>query len=242
MRKFEYSAEILARFPDVQAGVLFCRGISNQPTPAGLKERYFLEQEAVLKQIGETPLSELDSLAAWRSAFRQFGVNPTKYRSAIEALLRRLTKKGDIPSINTLVDIGNLVSIRYQIPVAVFDVEKIKGTIAVRFAAGDERFTPLFEKAFEHPEPDEVIFIDGNDLVAARRWCWRQSDQSASRPDTRSVMIVTEAHHPSAEQVVRQAVVDLEALVDAYLGGEFFSGIANVHNPAVAGSSAPIFD
>jgi len=235
MRKFEYDAKLLAKFPDVQAGVLFCQGISNQPTPDGLKERYFSEQGAVLSQIGETPLSELESLSAWRSAFRQFGVNPTKYRSAIEALLRRLTKKGDIPSINTLVDIGNLVSIRYQIPVAVFDVERTRGMIHVRFASGDERFTPLFEKVFEHPEPDEVIFIDGNDLVAARRWCWRQSDQSASRLDTQSVMIVTEAHHPAAEHAVRQAVVDLESLVNAYLGGEFISGIANAQTPAVIG-------
>ena len=235
MRKFEYDTEILARFPGVQAGVLFCQGISNQPTPEGLKERYFTEQETVLNQIGETPLSELESLAAWRSAFRQFGVNPTKYRSAVEALLRRLTKKGDIPSINTLVDIGNLVSIRYQIPVAVFDVERTRGTILVRFASGEERFTPLFEKAYEHPEPGEVIFIDGNDLVAARRWCWRQSDQSASRMDTRSVMIVTEAHHPTAEQAVRQAVLDLEALVGEYLGGEFVSGIANTQSPAFSG-------
>ena len=39
-------------------------------------------------------------------------------RSAAEALLRRLTKQGSIPSINTLVDIGNLVSIRYALPVA----------------------------------------------------------------------------------------------------------------------------
>lgn len=235
MGKFEYDSELLARFPDVQAGVLFCQGISNQSTPVGLKEKYFIEQGAVLKQIGETPLSELESLAAWRSAFRQFGVNPTKYRSAVEALLRRLTKKGDIPSINTLVDIGNLVSIRYQIPVAVFDVGRTGGTILVRFATGDEQFTPLFEKADEHPEPDEVIFIDGNGLVAARRWCWRQSDQSASKLDTQSVMIVTEAHHPGAEKSVRQAVADLELLVAEYLGGEFASGIANAQHPAVAG-------
>ena len=28
---------------------------------------------------------------------------------------------GDIPSINTLVDIGNLVSIRYVLPIAIVD-------------------------------------------------------------------------------------------------------------------------
>ncbi len=130
--RFEYHPEIIETFPTVQAGVLVGSGIANQPSSDALQEIYFAEQAAVLERIGDTPLSELPSLAAWRGAFRQFGVNPTKYRSAIEALLRRLTKKGDIPSINTLVDIGNLVSIRHQIPVAVFDVARTNGSILVR--------------------------------------------------------------------------------------------------------------
>ena len=82
--------------------------MTNRPTPPELLALYQSEQKKVLAEIGDTPLSELKSLAAWRSAFRGFGVNPTKYRSAAEALLRRLTKKGDIPSINTLVDICNM--------------------------------------------------------------------------------------------------------------------------------------
>ena len=35
---------------------------------------------------------------------RGFGVDPTQHRTAAEALLRRLTKKGDIPSINMIKD------------------------------------------------------------------------------------------------------------------------------------------
>jgi DNA/RNA-binding domain of Phe-tRNA-synthetase-like protein len=225
--KFEYHPDIIERYPDIQAGVLVGGGIANQPSPDALKQLYFAEQAAVLEKIGDTPLSELPSLSAWRSAFRQFGVNPTKYRSAIEALLRRLTKKGDIPSINTLVDIGNLVSIRYQIPVAVFDVARTKGSILVRFAAGDESFTPLFQEEAENPEVGEVIFIDGNDLVAARRWCWRQSDQSAANLDATSVMIVTEAHHEGALGDVSQAVADLQGLCEQFLGGDWESGVVN---------------
>lgn len=218
--KFSYHSEILAAFPAAEAGVLFGRGLSNRPTPEALKQAYFAEQAAVLAEIGDTPLSELESLAAWRSAYRQFGVNPTKYRSAIEALLRRLTKKGDIPSINTLVDIGNLVSIRYQVPVAVFDASRTGGEILVQFAQGDEPFTPLFETEIEHPEAGEVIFVDGHGDVAARRWCWRQSDQSASRPDTNELIAVTETHHPAARQAVAAAIQDIHDLIAEYLGGE----------------------
>ncbi|MBN2044973.1 MAG: hypothetical protein JW757_08145 [Anaerolineales bacterium] len=224
---FEYHPEIIEVFPNIQAGVLLGVGITNQPSPDKLRQLYYSEQAKILKKMGDTPLSRLPGLAAWRAAFRQFGVNPTKYRSAIEALLRRLIKKGDIPSINTLVDIGNLVSIRYQIPVAVFDVNRTKGSILVRFANGEEFFTPLFMEEAEHPEVGEVVFTDGNDLVAARRWCWRQSDQSAARMDTTAVMIVTEAHHDNASDDITQAVADLRGLCEQFLGGEWSSGMLN---------------
>ena len=98
------------------------------------------------------------------------------------ALLRRLTKQGSIPSINTLVDVGNLVSIRHALPVAVFDLASIAGGLTVRFAAGDESFTDLGSGSVESPEPGEVIFIDSAGHVAARRWCWRCCPGWIGRP------------------------------------------------------------
>src|SRR6202011_6022905 len=127
---------------------------------ASLLHTFQAEQQIVKQRIGNTPLSQIEALAAWRSTFRAFDVDPTQYRSAAEALLRRLTKKGDIPSINTLVDIGNLVSIRYALPVAVFDTRSIQGTLTVHFAAGSERYTTLGESEVAHPETGEVVFSD----------------------------------------------------------------------------------
>ena len=234
LSRFEYDSEIVEMFPEVQAGIVVGQA-ANRPSPDGLKARFLKEQQAVLAEIGETPLGELENLSAWRSAFRRFGVNPTKYRSAVEALLRRLTKQGDIPSINALVDIGNLVSIRHRVPVAVFDLDRIDGSIVVRLATGDEAFTPLFAEEPEHPESGEVIFIDGNRLVAARRWCWRQSDQSAARIETRSVMLVTEAHHTGGEETVRQAADDLMELCAEFLGNEWDTGSVNASSPVFSG-------
>jgi len=109
MPAFQYHDDIIARFPDVVGGVIFASGMTNGETPPELKGLYEREQQAVIQRIGEASLSQIPSIKAWRGAFREFGVEPTKYRSATEALLRRLTKSGDIPSINALVDIGNLV-------------------------------------------------------------------------------------------------------------------------------------
>jgi DNA/RNA-binding domain of Phe-tRNA-synthetase-like protein len=214
--RFRYDPAIIDRFPAVVGGAIHAVGVTNGPSPAELVEAFEAEQSAVLARIGSTPLSEIPTLAAWRRAFRAFGVDPTAYRSAAEALLRRLTKQGSIPSINALVDLGNLVSIRYRLPVAVLDQRSLTGATTVRFAAGGEAFTDLGSGAREAPEPGEVIFVDEASLVCARRWCWRQSAESASGPGTTEILVTVEGHHEGARADIEAAVGDLEALITAF--------------------------
>lgn len=219
MSAFQYSADILARYPTVVGGVIVAHDVKNGASSPELLEAYRAEQQAVLARIGDTPLSQIESLAAWRGVFRSFGVDPTQIRSACEALLRRLTKQGDIPSINTLVDIGNLVSIRYGLPVAIVDTRAMTGGITVKFAEGTERFTNLGQAEIAHPDPGEVIFVDDAGLVFARRWCWRQSDQSAAREDTTDILVTVEAQHAGGKEDVEAAVRDLVELIGTYAGG-----------------------
>lgn len=225
MSSFQYHPDIVARYPAVVGGVILAQGLTNGPAPDSLQAVFQAEQQAVIDRTGNTPLSQIESLAAWRSAMRGFGVEPTQYRSAAEALLRRLTKKGDIPSINILVDIGNLVSIRYALPVAVFDNRSLQGTVTVHFARGSERYTTLGEAAVDHPVPGEVVFSDETGLVIARRWCWRQSEQSAAQADTTAAIITVEAHHAHARADVEAALEDLLALLEQYTGGSYSIGI-----------------
>ncbi len=233
MSTFRYDPDLLARYPSVVGGVILAHGMTNQPTAPDLLQSYQAEQEEVKHRLGDTPLSELPSLAAWRRAFSAFNVNPTQYRSAAEALLRRLTKKGDIPSINTLVDIGNLTSIRHALPVAVFDTRALTGAVTVHFASGEERYTTLGQAEVEHPEPGEVIFSDETGLVIARRWCWRQSEQSAAQLDTTDAIITVEAHHLDGRADVSAALEELQALLKTYAGGGFVTGILDAHHPTI---------
>ncbi len=234
MTVFQYDAEILTRYPTVVGGVILARRMTNGPAPIELQAAFLAEQQATLQRIGDTPLSQIASLAAWRTVFRSFGVDPTQYRSSAEALLRRLTKKGDIPGINLLVDLGNLVSIRYALPVAVFDTRTLQGAVTVHFADGSERYTTLGQDDVEHPEPGEVVFSDEMKLVIARRWCWRQSDQSAAQQDTRQAIITVEAHHAEGKEDVDAALNDLLTLLRTYAGGNFISSRLDATNPAIS--------
>jgi DNA/RNA-binding domain of Phe-tRNA-synthetase-like protein len=210
---FRYSDELLEVFPSTRGGVIYAQGLDNTSPSGSLNDAYHTEQRRVREEIGETPLSELPSLSAWRATFSGFGVKPTQYRNAAEALLRRLTKQGDIPSINALVDLANLVSIRHRLPIAVFDQAAATGLTTVRFAEGQERFTDLGSDAVTFPEPGEVIFVDEDHQVSARRWCWRQSHQSAARPSTVAALITVEGQHEAAASDVAHAMEDLRDLL-----------------------------
>ena len=233
MAIFSYHNEILNDYPALRTSIIHVQGVRNGTSSKDLQKEYRDEQASVLVRIENKPLSDLESLSAWRKAFRQFGVNPTRYRSAPEALLRRLTKKGDIPLINALVDICNLVSIRYGIPVASMDLRQVQGAITVKYALGNERFTPLGASDVENPEPGEVIFADDSDMVVARRWCWRQSDESASREQTTEIVITIEALHDTAQSDVESAAADIQALLGKFVGGAQRLGFLGPDNPAL---------
>jgi DNA/RNA-binding domain of Phe-tRNA-synthetase-like protein len=210
---FCYDSAVLERYPTIHAGVVRAGGLTNGPTPPALWERYRSAQRDAVERLATTPVAQLPSIAAWRRAFAAFGAKPTQYRNAAEALLRRLGKHGEIPSINALVDIGNLVCIRHALPVAVVDLAGVAGGLTVRFATGTERFTDLGATVSSAPEPGEVVFVDREDVVSARRWCWRQSAQSATGPGTTDALVVVEGLHDRAESDVAAALGDVAALL-----------------------------
>ena len=96
MDTFRYAPEILVRYPSVVGGVMLASGLRNGPSSDELRAEYAAEQEAVRERIGETPLSQLPSLAAWRSVFRGFGLDPTQYRGAAEASYVSLLDPPDV--------------------------------------------------------------------------------------------------------------------------------------------------
>jgi DNA/RNA-binding domain of Phe-tRNA-synthetase-like protein len=229
---FAYDDAVAERYPTIRAGVIHATNLSNGPSPPALLEEYRAEQRAASERLEATAIADLPSIAAWRRAFARFGAKPTQHRNAAEALLRRLAKHGDIPTINTLVDIGNLVSIHYAMPVAVFDRANIAGPTTVRFATGAESFTDLGSTESVHPDPGEVVFVDGKGVVSARRWCWRQSAQSATSATTACALVVVEGHHDTARQDVESALADLASLLASHQPqGQIESYVLSPTNP-----------
>lgn len=64
-----------------------------------------------------------------RRLYRGFGVDPTRYRPSSEALWRRIRNNLPFPEILPAVDATNLISLEFQVPFGLYDVERIRGDI-----------------------------------------------------------------------------------------------------------------
>jgi DNA/RNA-binding domain of Phe-tRNA-synthetase-like protein len=216
---YSIDSEVFRLFPDFIRGVLVARDVENRQSPEELialmrQEEDNLREALLGQEIAEHPL-----IRNWREAFRSLGIKPAEFRSSIEAMARRAAKGNQLPSINALVDIGNIISMRYLIPAGGHALDNLKSEISLRPASGDEVFVSFGSDVTEHPEPGEIIFAEGS-MVLTRRWVWRQSNHTLTEIGTRFIEFNLDGLPPVEETVIRRAGDDLVDLVKRFCGGK----------------------
>ena len=72
-------------------------------------------------------LKEISGIAATRRIYRICGKDPSRYRPAAEALIRRILQGKTLYQIDTLVDLINLASMKYGYSLGGFDADKFFG-------------------------------------------------------------------------------------------------------------------
>ena len=72
-------------------------------------------------------LKEMTSIAATRRVYKACGKDPSRYRPASEALIRRVLQGKELYQRDTLVDLINLASIAFGYSIGGFDADKFIG-------------------------------------------------------------------------------------------------------------------
>ncbi len=85
-----------------------------------------LEQKLKAELTTET-LKDISGIAATRRIYRACGKDPSRYRPASEALIRRVLQGKALYQIDTLVDLINLASMAYGYSIGGFDANKFVG-------------------------------------------------------------------------------------------------------------------
>jgi DNA/RNA-binding domain of Phe-tRNA-synthetase-like protein len=101
--------------------------VVNTPYSATLWEEISACSEKFRQQLTTESLKEITSIAATRRVYKACGKDPSRYRPASEALIRRILQGKRLYQLNTLVDLVNLASIAYGYSIGGFDADKIEG-------------------------------------------------------------------------------------------------------------------
>lgn len=206
-------------------GVIYAMGINNTEEVSDI-DGLFAEAAIGLKQSfeGLENPGQHPTIAAWRAAYKKFGADPKKYRSSVEALVRRVLRDEPLPRINTLVDLYNYMSIKHALPLGGENIDAINGNLSLAYADGTENFIVLNGVENDPPEKGEVVYKD--DLgVICRRWNWREADRTKLTKETTNAVIVIDAIPPTSEATVTQVTEDFSVLIQKYCGGEITTEI-----------------
>lgn len=124
---------------------------------------------------------------AFRDFYWRIGIDPTKKRPAGEALARRILSGSGIPSINNLVDAGNLASAETLIPIGIYDLDKISGELVLRFAREGEEFVDIKGRK-SGLKPNEIVLVD--DVGVVHVFPHRDSQRTMITDATRRALII----------------------------------------------------
>ncbi|MBN2104733.1 hypothetical protein JW835_11895 [bacterium] len=116
-----------------------------------------------------------------RQLFHAMGIDPTKRRPSSEALLKRALKNYSLPSVNTLVDVGNWCSMDFLLPICVYDADKLRGAVCIRRGLTKDRYEAL----------------NGSFLNLEKRYCLTDDEGAFGSPMTdsrRTAVSVTTIH------------------------------------------------
>lgn len=218
------SEEVFERFPNYVRGVVIARGVTNGESSPELVEMLRGAEASLREQIGQGDITAHPRIAAWREAFRSLNIKVSEFRPSIEAMARRVLRSNELPSINALVDIGNILSLRHLVSMGGHSLDEVTRDMVLRPASGREEFIPFGSDQLEHPAPGEIIFAEG-DTVLTRRWCWRQANHTLTLPSTTAIEFNIDGLPPITRPEVESICLETAELIQRFCGGEVRFGV-----------------
>ena len=193
----QIAPEVKKKFPHVKLGVVTVRGTNNRKENAEIMQALREAEEAIRERYEIEKIAQVPKIKDWRDAYRSFG---SKERSSVEALTRTALQGKELPDINPLVNLYNLVSLKHTIAADSNDLDAITGTIHLTFTEKD------------------VLYCDAKGL-SCRSWNDRKGNKSKVTENTTNACFVLEGLENTTKEELRQATLELKHLIEKYCGG-----------------------
>lgn len=161
---------------------------------------------------GLPDLKEDYILNGYRQLHEAVGAPNRKNLSAPETLCKILLKNHDLPQVNLLVDIYNLVSVTYRLALGAHDWDKISGNVHLRLTDGSESFTALSTTTSTQVAPGFYSYIDDSNEVI----CYldvKQCEKTKITTDTKRALIIIQGNANTPFPYLEDAAREISQLL-----------------------------
>ncbi|HXZ13914.1 MAG TPA: phenylalanine--tRNA ligase beta subunit-related protein [Candidatus Sulfotelmatobacter sp.] len=207
--------EIKIALPGVKLGVLEADAVRVILVEPGLAARMDEVCERKRREFTVETLAEDAEIRAVRAMFREWGMDPSKYRPASEALLRRVVQGKGLYRVSNVVDAANLGSVETGWPYGCYDRGRIRAPIAFRHGARGERYEGIGKK---------VWHLEGRPVLADPEGPFgspiSDSTRSMVTEATRDVLVVIYAPKAAPEARVEKALAQLSQRLAEFAGAQ----------------------
>ncbi|PLR97828.1 B3/B4 domain-containing protein [Bacillus sp. T33-2] len=207
--EIQLSSELCSLIPQFTVGFIEYRNIQVGPSPQMLKGRLQLFQESIYFDLEDKNVTDLDGIQEWRAIFKHTGKDPNRYRHSAEALFRRIKKQNYLQSVHSATDLNNFFSLQYQVPIGIYDSDKLTGSIVLRTGAVGEEYMGLNGR--QNSLQNLIVSADANGPFGSP---FVDSERSAVSPSTKNAVQIIYLR-PTADTELNRKMT--ESLMNMFL-------------------------
>jgi DNA/RNA-binding domain of Phe-tRNA-synthetase-like protein len=163
--QLQLDEKLKIRIPGVTFGMVTINGVTVRERDERLWKQIEMLYQHRAREFTLDRLSENEQIAAVRGLQKSFGFDPARYRPSSESLLRRVLKGQGLYQINTAVDVNNLCSLEFLLPMCSYDLRHVKGQVRVRIGEPGEEYPGIGRQVFQ--AANKVIIADDSGIMGS---------------------------------------------------------------------------
>ncbi|ATH94818.1 hypothetical protein COP00_21450 [Bacillus glycinifermentans] len=129
---------VLERVPSFKVGAVLYKGIEIADSPQMLKGRLRLFQESLFFDYADRDLSDEPAIKEWQETVALIDPSNTGLQTSLERLLTDIKHQRYIPSADSASDLSRFFSLKYSVPIHIYDARMLKGPIRIEIGGNEE--------------------------------------------------------------------------------------------------------
>ena len=177
----------------IQVIYILIYNINNKKYDPDLKDTFIEYQKSLLHEESYNTVRNHPYLIGYRDLHHQINIDSNQLLASPESMFKVLFEKRKLPSINSLVDCYNLISMQNKISIGAHDLCKINGNVTLRLTNGEEIFKSIGNEEGEKVSSGEYCYFDDTQEIICRLDC-KQCNKTKITRRTKSSLIVIQGN------------------------------------------------